>query len=680
MTLIEVASTTTQSFRPWINQLALGLVLALLAISGILGAALTWCVSGDFYWTVALAGALGNATFGLVANALVFLALRKRKRIFIASLVLVFLAQSIATITCTEFTLQRGAPIAPIDIVNGFDWGFIESQIGVLYSLHFGPFLALSVLVLVGGLVAVGCLRTATTHREVAIVLAVLSGFLILSFVVHGTRRGGHALRPYNRLLGALTTTNHLNIIVGLESALREASISDRAVEPGLAMLGLGTERCADGLHVVEHLGDQGRSTPSFFSSFRSLSEEVHASGRPLSFILVVLESVGAEDIHALGGTAPQGLTPYMDQLSEGGGHVLVGRRFFQGGQRTAGAMSALLCGMGAAPFGLAPLRDLPHLKLRCWSDLAAEAGADLRFFYADNLAFDRYDGSLLDHGFRYLYEARVQGRPKGAWGLSDRELFKDILADLKETSAGVSQQAARIRGVLTLSTHGPFEPPEDMPADALSRAQSLARGATEHRTKQAHWVTVSYVDEALSRFVPDFMRAELSAGRFPVVLIVGDHTSGVSVSQQPLDVARIAPFWIFPQSIDPRRTEPVQRALDARNYSQNDLSRMLLILLDGAGVLRTLPEQSRWHNLGGQALSVSFSVLPPWQETRLWSIDTLARARFLGPSNEILVEEVAESPSTREHLNGSVKATDKALPAFSWMLQHPERMGPCRP
>jgi hypothetical protein len=653
------------------------LLLVVLAMAGVLAAALAWCVSGQFYWTVALAGAFGNTTLGLIATALLYVALRTRRRLFLASLVLLFVLQTIVTITCSEFILQRGAPIAPIDILNGLDMGFVRSQLGVLHSRHFGPFLALSVVVFLGALVLAGRMRASATRREAAVVLGVLAAFTMLSLGVHRTTRGGHALRPYDRLLGALVTTNHLNIIVGLEPALLAKPVSEASAVPALAMLGLPITHCPNGVHVAERLSAPSPN-PSFQAAFRALSEQVGALDRPLSFLLLLLESVGAEDVHGLGGAAPEGLTPYMDGLARNSRHVLVGRRFYQGGQRTAGAMSSMLCGVGTGPFGMALLRDLPSLKLRCWSDLAAEAGTDLRFFYAENIKFDRYDGSLLDHGFRYLHAPRVQGRARGVWGISDQELFADVLADLKETSPGVSREGARIRGVLTLSTHGPYDAPEDMPAEVRDRARTLARAGAKDATKQAHWVTVAYLDHALSRFVPAFIEAEERNGRTPVVLMVGDHTSGFAVGKDPLEVARIAPLWIFPSAIDSAWLEPVQRELDARSWSQNDLPRMMLALLHGAGALRSLPDHARWHTLGGQALSPNFSVPPPWPQTRLWSIDTQARSRLIGPSDEVLLEEIAESPSTRKDLDTSPKVMDRALPGLSWLLQNPERIGPC--
>jgi Sulfatase len=673
------SATPSEATRTdWPSHLALGLLLAATAIAGVLASALAWCVSGDFYWTVALAGAFGNPTLGLVATALLYVALRNHRRLLMASLTILFVLQTLVTIICSEFILQRGAPIAPIDVINGLDAGLIRSQASVLYSRHFGPFIALAVAIFAGALVLAGRMRRSSSRREAAVVLGVLAAFTLLSLGVHRTARGGHALRPYERLMGALVTTNHLNVIVGLEPAMLDKRVADEAAEPGLAMLGMRTASCPDGLHVFERIdGDRARDS-ALLASFHALSQQLGELGRPLSFMFVLLESVGAEDIHAVGGVAPEGLTPYLDSLAQGSSHVLVGRRIFQGGQRTAGAMSGMLCGVGAGPFGLAPLRDLPNVKLRCWPDLAAESGADLRFFYADNLKFDRYEGTLLDHDFRYLHTPRVEDRPRGAWGLSDRELFKDIVADLDETSPGAAPDGARIRGVLTLSTHGPFDTPDDMPDDRRDRALSLARGATDNRTIQAHWVTVSYLDHALSSFVPAFMQAEEKAGRTPVMLLVGDHTSGTGVSKKPLEAGRIAPLWVFPSAVDAKWIEPVQRELDAGSWSQNDLPRLILALLDGAGALQSLPQEARWHTMGGQALSPSFSVPPPWQKARLWSIDTLARSRLLGPSDEVLVKDIAESPSTREDLDTSQKATDQALPGLAWLLQHPERIGPC--
>ena len=185
------AATPNQATKPlWLSHLALALLLVLQAIAGVLGSALAWCVGGDFYWTVALAGAFGNGTLGFLATAVLYLAFRNRRRLLLTSLGVLFVLQLLITITCSEFILQRGAPIAPIDVVNGLDVGFIRSQIGVLYSRHFGPFIALSVAVVAAALLFVGRMRKPSTRREVAVVLGVLALFTMLSMWVHRMPRG----------------------------------------------------------------------------------------------------------------------------------------------------------------------------------------------------------------------------------------------------------------------------------------------------------------------------------------------------------------------------------------------------------------------------------------------------------------------------------------------------------
>jgi hypothetical protein len=222
------------------------------------------------------------------------------------------------------------------------------------------------------------------------------------------------------------------------------------------------------------------------------------------------------------------------------------------------------------------------------------------------------------------------------------------------------------------------------MPPEAQKKALNLARKGTNRATKQAHWVVVSYLDHALSHFIPTFFQKEQEQGRTPVVLMVGDHTSGNSAEnpkhKDPLATSRIAPIWIFPQSIERTWLDPVQHALDARNWSQNDLPRMILTLLDGAGALQSLNPQARWHTMGGQASSTTFSLPPPFENATIWSIDTHARSRFIGPSNNILLEELAESPSTRKDMNSSTKTMDIPLGGLSWLLQNPKHIGPCTP
>jgi len=672
----------------WPRHLATGLLLVVAAQAGVFAGALGFCVSGAFRWTTALAGVFGNATVGLIVAAVLYALLWRRPVMLAVGLTISFVLHGLVTIACTEFMLERGAPMALFDVPHGWDAGFIGSQLGLLVGPRYGPFLAGAIVLLVAalaGLVRLGrreAERGASTGWQRSGALVVLGLFVALSLWVHRTERGKQALRPYSALLGALVTTNHLNMVVGVEPILLERSVSEADGQSGMAALGLRASPCADGLRVFEPIPiDVPERAVAFQSSLAALAASLRAGEQPLAFTFIMLESVGADDIHGLDGAAPAGLTPYLDALAGGQGTALVGRRFYQAGQRTAAAMSALLCGVGTAPLLLAPLRDLPHLELRCWPDLAQEATVGLRFFYAENLEFDRYRGTLQDHGFGYLHVPQEEGRKRGAWGLSDRELFVDMLADVAATSPPSGEPAgAVVRGALTLSTHGPYRVPEDMPEAAAAEARSLAEGVTDSSTNQARLVTVAYLDRALASFVPALLAAEAKAGRVPVVLLVGDHTSGRPVGRQKLAAARIPVFWIFPPDTDAELLARTQGELDQSAWSQNDLARMILTLLDRTGTLGALPPARRWHSMGGQALSGSFAMPPPHQQTRVWTVDVLARSRFLGGSDEVLLEEGLAPPTTRQDFETPGNTAGAALPGLAWLLGHPDRLGPCPP
>jgi hypothetical protein len=296
---------------------------------------------------------------------------------------------------------------------------------------------------------------------------------------------------------------------------------------------------------------------------------------------------------------------------------------------------------------------------------LATDAGMKAAFFYGEDLAFDRYRGMLEEHGFSDLPAAKVEGRKRGGWGLSDRELFVDVLASLKAEPRGPT--SALVRGILTLSTHGPFSTPEDMPHEAQARALSLAEAVTESSVARAHWVTVAYLDEALSRFIPALMTRELEHQRTPIVLLVGDHTSGQTLGRHPLASARIPAFWALPPGLEPELVRAVQASFDAHHWSQNDLPRMVLSLLDGAGALRSLPEARRWHSMGGQALSHAFAAPAPYHTARLWSVDVHAQSRLLTEAGQVVVQQFFEPPSRRDEL-AHQGFSGAALPALGWL------------
>lgn len=658
------------------NVLQIALLLLLLSIAADSASAFGWCVGNRARWQAAVAGLFGNFWPLLLTSYLSFVALRRFPRLLTLVLALELCLGSLGMVACVEFALERGTPLSPIDVAQGLNLGFLQSELPLLLSPRFGPFLALGL-----GLLALALVRLRAALRrqsssfrirhnlQLALVVLALSA---ATHLVRSTARGEFASRPYGRLLGSGIALNGHNMLAGVEEELGELHATEDQARRGLPWFGLRTVSCSDGLHVSETLASdddaQGRLTP-----WRKLSASLGALGRPLAFTFVLLESVGAEDVHGLDASAPAGLTPFLDSLTTSE-QALTMRRLFQAGQRTAYAMSALLCGTGTSPGLWAPLRDLSHLNLRCWTNLAHDAGMSARFFYGEDLGFDRYRGMLEEHGFDYLHVARIAGRKRGGWGLSDRELFADVLDDLNADR--VDGAHGVVRGMLTLSTHAPFTTPEDMPASHEARALSLARSVTDKPDGPAHWTTVSYLDDALSRFLPELMAAELRHGRTPIVLLVGDHTSGLAVGHEASTTYRIPGLWLLPPGVDPALVADVQRDFDTQVWSQNDLARLALHLLEETGSLRELPEAQRWHTMGGQVLA-EFRPPPPYSQARIWSLDTLAHARLLDASGRVLAEEALLAPNTSKDLQ-SVKLAKDAVGAMAWLVEHPRSRGPC--
>jgi hypothetical protein len=439
----------------------------------------------------------------------------------------------------------------------------------------------------------------------------------------------------------------------------------------GSAMLGLRAARCGGELKVGEPLAPT-EAKPEQLPGWERLARALGASGRPVALTFVLMESVGADDLNGFDSTAPAGLTPYLDGLVTSR-RALPMPQLYQAGQRTAFAMSAVLCGLGTSPGLYAPLRDLPHLNLRCWTSLAREAGLDLRFFYGEDLSFDRYRDILREHGFNYLHVAKLAGRKRGGWGLSDRELFADVLDDQRQSVPGAH---GVVRGLLTLSTHSPFTTPEDMPEAHEAKARKLAQQRSDDREVIDHWVTVSYLDDALSRFVPSLMTADIERGRAPIVVLVGDHTSGLPTGPGPLRRARIPGIWLFPDTVDAALLDEVRRELAGRPWSQNDLARLVLQLLRDSGQLDALPESARWHSMGGQALA-NFAAPAPYDQARVWTLDTLARSRLVDASGRVIVEEALQTPRVVEDLKKS-QLGRSATSALAWLVAHPSARGPC--
>lgn len=334
------------------------------------------------------------------------------------------------------------------------------------------------------------------------------------------------------------------------------------------------------------------------------------------------LESFRGDDLHALNPAAARGLDPFVNSLYENP-KVLSSRRMFQAGVRSAQGLAAMTCGVGTLPYNLSIIRDLDAFPLRCAPDLLAEAGFRGTFLYGSDPGYDRMAAFLQSHGVREVVsqDELPENLPTGAWsGLTDFVIFDEAVKHVAKGLADAPQYAL----VMSLSNHSPYTPPEDLPKEVLTRME-LALKESPNRASvddRRRLLTHSYTDAALERLFAQ-LTAQGIAER-SIVVLLADHSTGEDYVWGPdsleheTDAAKAqVPFLIvIPEAFLARAKDrakleaalaEARTLLNATPISQNDVPAMLLALLEHHPGMKALPEQARWHTLGGQVTSPWF-------------------------------------------------------------------------
>lgn len=333
------------------------------------------------------------------------------------------------------------------------------------------------------------------------------------------------------------------------------------------------------------------------------------------------LEGFRADDVHALNPAASTEIAPFTSSLYEPKPGVITCRKFFQAGVRTAHCLGAMTCGLGTLPYNLSFIRDLQPFPVRCSSDVLADAGFRNAFFYGSDAHFDEMARFFQGHGFQHLVtQAELpKDLPKGTWeGLTDFAVFDAAVDDVAQALPSGPQFAV----VMSLSNHSPFTPPADLPAEVDARVTRSLTTAVNRADAddRLRLITYSYTDAAVERL---FARLDAKgiADR-SVVVVIADHSTGHAYVWGPTDpetdeAKSQIPFAIvIPPAFLARARDPqalatalaeVQRLIDEAPLSQNDLPSMLLALFSKHPSLKSLPEDKRWHTLGGQVTSPYF-------------------------------------------------------------------------
>ncbi|MFW5740230.1 MAG: sulfatase-like hydrolase/transferase, partial [Myxococcota bacterium] len=347
----------------------------------------------------------------------------------------------------------------------------------------------------------------------------------------------------------------------------------------------------------------------------------------PVRVWVLALESLRADDVHALHPRAHSNIAPFVTSLYErarsGGTDVVVAEHMMQAGCRTSQGLAAMTCGMGTMPYGLSAARDLGLLPLRCLPDVLADASFRTAFYYGSNPSFDNMLAFLNYHGFDRIKAEKdyVEEVPHQGWSVPDAIVFAQAFEDSEREPRSQSQ----LNFAMSLTNHFPFKRPEDFPAVVGDRVAEAVNGSDVGADDVARLETLSYTDWAFEQLVSRIGAAESAGDTF--IVAAADHSTtdyflwredGAMGAERDRATTQIPFMVVFPKPFLARAAHPARaRQLVGRlnalladtALSQNDIPRFVLALLMHSEPLGTLPEEWRWHNLGGQRLSPSFEV-----------------------------------------------------------------------
>lgn len=395
--------------------------------------------------------------------------------------------------------------------------------------------------------------RGALADRLAALLLLLLSGLAMRGTLDHRPLNPTFAARTPNRVANEIAGSGVLNLAT--EIVQRQARVYQplASVVPPLPE----AEALARARAQLARSGDWLEGAPS------PLARRVSAPARakPLNVVLVVMESFTASLVGTLGGSPA--LTLEFDRLAEQG---VLFERCYATGERTVQGLEAILSSFPSLP-GVSAVRR-PQ-ALHGFETLASTLGArgyDTLFLYGGQGIFDDMRGFFVGNGFDVFLEERDFENVgfRGAWGVSDEDVFRRALAELEQRSAAGRSVLAVI---LTVSLHSPWEFPPGrvgaLPADTPV-PPGFERAELENY-RYADWALGELVREARSKpFFDDTL-----------FVFVGDH--GVHLRGRelvPIDENRVAALFYAPAQLAPRRI--------ARVTSQLDVAPTLMGILGG--------------------------------------------------------------------------------------------------
>ncbi|MBT2145403.1 MULTISPECIES: LTA synthase family protein [unclassified Rhodanobacter] len=269
---------------------------------------------------------------------------------------------------------------------------------------------------------------------------------------------------------------------------------------------------------------------------------------KPLSLVIILEESLGAQYIGTLGGDK---LSPQFDALAKEGWLLA---RTYATGTRSVRGLEAV--NTGFLPTPAEAVLKLPRSQHGFFTlaGLLGEFGYRSRFIYGGEAHFDNMKSFFLGNGFdEVVDQPKFEVKPTfvGSWGASDEDMFNELHHRLMQD--GDKRQFTL---AFSVSNHTPWEYP-------AGRIRASTPAASVQNTAR-------YADWAIGQF---FARAKRSPyWDHTVFLVVADHDSRVfGASLVPVRHFHI-PALILGAGVPAQRDEHI--------VSQIDLAPTLLSLI----------------------------------------------------------------------------------------------------
>ena len=384
--------------------------------------------------------------------------------------------------------------------------------------------------------------RRALADRLGALVCLVLSGLAMRGTLDHRPLNPAFAARTANRVANEIAGSGVLNLATEAWQRHSQVYQSLASVVPPMPP----SEALARARAQLAPSGVWLEGAPS------PLARRIQAPARakPLNVVVVVMESFTASLVGTLGG-APA-LSPEFDRLAEQG---LLFANCYATGERTVQGLEAILSSFPSLP-GVSVVRRPQALQgFETLGTTLRARGYDTLFLYGGQGIFDDMRGFFVANGFDVFLEERDFENPgfRGAWGVSDEDVFRRALAEIEARSASGRPVLAVI---LTISLHSPWEFP-------AGRIEPLPPGTpVPPGFERAELENFLYADWALGALVREARGKPFFDDT--LFVFVGDH--GVHLRGRelvPIDENRVAALFYAPALLPPRRIERVTSQLD---------------------------------------------------------------------------------------------------------------------